>query len=121
MVPQPVTTPSPGITVRSEDGKVLAEHIGLPAVDGAPASDHAVAGDHRLVHVEVRRPVGDEHVVFLETAGIEQHLEALARRELALLVLRRNALRAPALAGLLALFFQRRNDVLQPLPRPAGK
>ena len=44
----------------------------------------------------------DEHVEFLERAFVEEHVEALARRELAALVLRGDALGAAALAGLLA-------------------
>ena len=47
----------------------------MPAVDRAPAGDHAVAGDDGLVHAEIGRAVGDEHVVFFEAA-----LDRAARR-----------------------------------------
>src|SRR6185312_13536221 len=43
------------------------------------------------LHAEVGRAMLDEHVVFLERAGIEQHVDALARRQLALGVLRLDA------------------------------
>jgi len=43
----------------------------------------------------------DEHVEFLERAGIEQHVDPLARRQLALAVLRLDAaLAAPSRAAL---------------------
>ena len=57
-VPQPVTTPSPGIS---------------------------------SFHAEFVRAVLDEHVEFLERALVEQELDALARRQLAALVLRVDA------------------------------
>ena len=63
-VPQPVTTPSPGIFV--------------------------------LVHAEVGRAVLDEHVELLERALVHQELQALARGELAALVLRLDARLAAA-------------------------
>ncbi len=68
-VPQPVTTPSPGI--------------------------------FGLLHAEVGGAVLDEHVELLERALVEQELDALARGQLAALVLRLDArlaaaLRAPA-------------------------
>ena len=62
----------------------------------APAGDDAVAGDDLFVHLELGRPVGDEHVVFFEAVGIEQHVEPLARRQLALAVLGVDALLAAA-------------------------
>ena len=70
IVPQPVTTPSPGIFL--------------------------------LGHAEFGGAVLDEHVELLERALVEEHLDALARRQLAALVLRRDALRAAALPRLLA-------------------
>ena len=48
----------------------------------------------------------DEHVEFLEGAFVEEHGDALARRQLAALVLRGDALGAAALAGDLAPPFQ---------------
>jgi hypothetical protein len=43
-----------------------------------------------VLHAEIGRAMLDEHVEFLERAPIEQKLEALARRELAPPVLRRD-------------------------------
>ena len=63
-VPQPVTTPSPGIFC--------------------------------LLHAEVDAAVLDEHVELLERALVEQQLDALARGQLAALVLRLDALLAAA-------------------------
>ena len=71
----------------AEDGEILAVHEYGAAVDGAVAGDHAIAGNGPLVHAEFGAPVLDEHVPFLEGLGVEQQLEALARRQLALLVL----------------------------------
>jgi hypothetical protein len=53
-----------------------------------------------------------EHVPFLEGAVVQQQLDALARGELALLVLRVDALLAATQAGQLALFLQLVEDVL---------
>ena len=80
----------------AEHGEILAEHEHQPAVDRAPAGHHAVAGDLLLGHAEIARAVLDEHVPFLERALVEQHLEALARGELALAVLRLDAALAAA-------------------------
>ena len=49
-----------------------------------------------LVHAEVGAAVGDELVGLFEGAFVEQELDALARRQLALLVLARAALFAAA-------------------------
>ena len=73
-------------------------------VDGAPV-DLAVAGDDALAHVGlggqshfVVALVGNERLQLVERAGVEQHIEAFARREFALGVLRGDALVAAALA-----------------------
>ena len=102
----------------AEDGEVLGEDENGAAVDRAPAGHHAVAGDLRLLHAEIGAAVLDEHVEFLERAVIEQKVDALARGELALGVLRRNALlsAAEARAGAAAVqpgehLFQRRAPV----------
>jgi len=77
-----------------EHGEVLAEHEDEPTLDGAEAGDHAVAGDALLADAEIRRAVLDEHVPLFERALVEQQLEPLARGQLALGVLRRDALLA---------------------------
>ena len=64
------------------------------------AGDDAVAGEHLLVEPEVGGAVGDEPVELDEAALVEQQVEPLARGELALLVLLRDARGAPALLGL---------------------
>jgi hypothetical protein len=65
------------------------------------AGDDAVARDDLRVHAEVAAAVRDELVDLLEGAGIEQQVDALARRQLALLVLllRRRPRRRPAPRG----------------------
>src|SRR6185312_10337659 len=100
----------------AEDGKILAEHIGHAAVDGAPAGDHAIAGDDGFGHAELDRPVGDEHVVFLERARIEQHFEPLARGELALAVLRVDAAPAATQPGVIPALVQGSDDLVHVSP-----
>jgi hypothetical protein len=51
--------------------------------------------------------MGHEAVQLDEGAGIEQYIEALARRHLALLVLRGDALRTAALLGFRALLLKK--------------
>ena len=75
----------------AEHREVLREDVDDAAVDAAVAGDDAVAGDHLLVHAEVAAAMGDQLVDLLERAGIEQQLHALARGQLALLVLLRAA------------------------------
>ena len=75
----------------AEHGEILGEDKDGAAIDGAPAGDDAVAGDFRLVHAEIGRAMLDEHVEFLERAFVEQQLDALARGQLAALVLRVDA------------------------------
>ena len=62
----------------AEDGEVLAEDEDQPAVDRAMAGHHPVARDLLLGHAEIRAAMLDEHVPFLEGAGIQQQLDALA-------------------------------------------
>src|SRR3990167_2747411 len=76
----------------TEDREVLAEDEHQAAVDHAVARDHAVAGDLVVLHAEVGAAVFDEHVPLFERALVKQHLQPLARRELALGVLRGDAL-----------------------------
>ena len=96
----------------AEDGEVLAEDEDQPAVDRAVAGDHAVARDLLLRHAEIRGAVLDEHVPFLEGAGVEQQLEPLARGELALGVLRLDAPLAAAAACRLALLLELAKNIL---------
>ena len=60
--------------------------------------------------------MGDEHVVFLEAAGIEEDLEALAGGELALAVLRVDAALAATEAGILAALLEFFDDGLHAVP-----
>ena len=78
----------------AEHGRVMAEHEDLPASDRSPAGDHPVTADPPIVHIEVGRAVEREHVELGERASIEHPVDALARGELALGVLR--ALRGTA-------------------------
>src|SRR5690606_26560956 len=83
----------------AEHGEVLAEHEHEAAVDRAAAGDDAVAGDALRLHAEIGAVVFDVSVEFLERSLVQQHLEPLARGELALGVLRRDPLLAPAQPG----------------------
>ena len=83
----------------AEHGEILGENIDRAAVDGAPAGHHAVAGDLGRLHAEIVAAVLDEHVELLERIVVEQEFDALARGQLALGVLGRDALLAAAQAG----------------------
>ena len=83
----------------AEDGEVLAEDIDEPAVDRAAAGDDAVAGNLLALHAEVGAIMLDIGVELLERAFVEQHVEPFARRELALGMLRVDALLPPAQTG----------------------
>src|SRR3989441_9476771 len=71
-----------------------------PAVDAAGASYDSIAQVLLVREPEVRGAVRHEPVQLHERPGVEQHVEALARRHLALLVLRLDAVRAAAQLGL---------------------
>ena len=87
-VPQPVTTPSPGIFV--------------------------------LLHAEFGRAVLDEHVELLERALVHQEFDALARGQLAALVLRLDAGLAAAVAGARAPLFELLQNVFHVRLYPPG-
>ena len=80
----------------AEDGEVLGEDEDDAAVDGPPAGDDPVAGDLLFGHAEVDGAVLDEHVELLEGALVQQQVQALPRRELALGVLGVDATTAAA-------------------------
>src|SRR6185503_2962354 len=84
----------------AEDGEVLAEDEDRASVDETVAGDDAVAEDALLRHPEVRAAVRHERAGLDERALVDEELDALARRELALLVLLRDGVRAAALEGL---------------------
>ena len=75
----------------AEHGEILGEGKDRASIHGAPAGDHAVAGDLAFLHAELGRAVLDKHVELLEGALVREELEALARGELAALVLRCDA------------------------------
>jgi hypothetical protein len=95
----------------AEDGEVLGEDVDQAAIDGAPAGDDAVARDFGFLHAEFVAAMFDEHVELFEAAFVEQKLNAFARGELALGVLSRMALLAPACARGGALGFECGDDV----------
>ena len=67
----------------AEDGEILGEAEDLAALDLAVAGDHAVAEYLLLLHPEVGAAVRHELVDLDEAAGVEEQLDALARRQLA--------------------------------------
>src|SRR5216683_1204720 len=85
------STGAPTFMAMSMTLQILAEDVDQPAVDRAVARHHAVARDLLGLHAEIDRAMLDEHVVFLERSGIEQRVDALAGRQLALGVLRLDA------------------------------
>jgi len=76
----------------AEHGEVLREDGDLPTVDLAPAGDDAVAEDLLLLHLEVGAAMLHEPIDLDERARIAKQLDALARGELAALVLLVDAL-----------------------------
>src|SRR6202020_2130571 len=77
------------------------------------------AGDMALLHVEIGRAVLDEHVELLERAAVHQEFDALARGELAALVLGLDAGVAAALPRADAAFLKLVENVLHdPLLAP---
>ena len=76
----------------------LKTYTGRPSISAVPG-DHAVAEDLLLLHAEVGAAVRHEAVELDERALVEQQVDALARGQLALLVLRGDALRAAAQQG----------------------
>jgi hypothetical protein len=65
-------------------GEVLAVHKHRTSVDFTLARDNAVAHNHVLLHPKLRALVRAEDVVLLERACVEQHIDPLSRRQLAL-------------------------------------
>jgi hypothetical protein len=80
----------------AEHREVLRERIDGASSDAAMARDDAVSGNQLFAHPEVAAAVSDELVDFLEGAGVEQEVDALARGELAGFVLPAAALVAAA-------------------------
>ncbi len=101
----------------AEHREVLGEDEHRAAVHRAPAGDDAVAGDLRaLVHAEVGRAVLDEHVELLERVLVHQKFDALARGQLAALVLRVDARLSAAEPRVRAPGFQLFENVLHNVP-----
>ena len=76
------------------DREVLREEADVAAVDLPPAGDDGVTVE--ALGRAVLAPVHTEHVEFLEAAGVDERLDAFARRELLALVLRVDAILAAA-------------------------
>jgi hypothetical protein len=85
----------------AEDGEVLGEQADPAPPDGAVAGDHPVAGDAPPVHPERGRPVDGQHVGLDEAAGVEQAVDPLPGRQLALVVLDLHRLGGAGVQGLL--------------------
>src|SRR5205807_650938 len=90
-------------------------------IDRAPAGDDAVARDLGLLHAELARAMLDEHVELFERALVHEKLDALARGELAALVLRLDARLAAAFAGTRAARFKLVDDVFHGSARPESR
>lgn len=76
----------------AEDGEVLAEDIDEAAVDRAAAGDDTVARHYLVLHSEIGAIMLDIGVEFFERALVEKHVKPFARGQLALGVLRVDAL-----------------------------
>ena len=95
----------------AEHGEILRINVSHAAIDRAPTGDDAIAGDDVLVRAEIGVAVLHEHVELLEGIRIEQQLDALAGGELALGMLRLDALFAAPGAGAVTAFFEFSEDV----------
>ena len=80
----------------AEHREVLREGVHRPAVDPAVARHDAVARDELVLHAEIAAAVRHQLVELLERARVEQGLHALARRQLAGVVLALQPLLAAA-------------------------
>jgi len=96
----------------AEHGEVLGEDEDDAAIDAAPAGDDAVTRDPLLVHAELADPVLDEHVELFERALVEEQVDPLPGRQLALGMLAGDPLLAPAQTRLLAALLEFFQDVL---------
>ena len=76
----------------AEDGEVLREDEYQPAFDAAIAGDEAVAKDDLVFHAEVGAAVRNQLIGLFKGAFIEQEIDALTGRHLALFVLASTAL-----------------------------
>ena len=85
----------------AEDGEVLAEDADPPAVDGAEAGDDTVGVGPVLLEAHAVGPVAGEHVELLERALVEQVLDPLPGRHLALGVLALDGAGRAGVQGLL--------------------
>jgi len=89
----------------AEDREVLAEHEHLATIDGAPPGDHPV-GVGPFVEPGRMRSMARQQVELLEAARVEQHVDALASEQLALLVLAFDRPLRARVEGLLSSFVQ---------------
>ena len=71
----------------AEHGEVFRKYVHHPAIDRAPAGHDPVAGDLVVLHPELGAAVFNKHVELFEAAFVQQQLDPLPRRELALGVL----------------------------------
>src|SRR5262249_52306711 len=97
----------------AEHGEVLREDVDGPARDETRPADHAVAGALRPGAPEVAAPVPHEPVELEERAAVEEQLDALPRRELALRVLPLDPIAAASLEALFTKSLQVRDAFLE--------
>ena len=71
----------------AQNGEILGIYGHTTAVDLPEPRDHAVPGELLLCHPEVGDLMRGQAAQFLESSAINQGIEALARRQLALPVL----------------------------------
>src|SRR3546814_9363388 len=76
----------------AENGEILADDKDGAAGDRPRSGDDAVAGDFLVLHPEIDAIMFDIGIELLERSLVEQHVEPFARGELALRMLRIDAL-----------------------------
>ena len=90
----------------AEDGEVLAEDADPAPVDGAEAGDDTVGVGPVLLEAHPVGPVPGQHVELLEGSLVEQVVDPLPGRQLALGVVPLDGGRAAGMEGLVLAFFQ---------------
>src|ERR1041385_8843397 len=74
-------------TPPADHREIRRENIGGPPLDEAVAGDESIAVNNLILHTEIAAAMAHQFVHFLESAFVEQQVDALARREFSFLVL----------------------------------
>ena len=96
----------------AKNGKILTEHKHQSAIDRTVAGNNTITGNAAFGHAKINAIMFDEHVPFLETVFIKQHIKAFTRGKFAFFVLLVDALLPATHRGVGTHFFEFGNDFL---------